>query len=38
MYRYKPLEAKNENSLIEEKSLLFAANSAISNLSIQSFC
>lgn len=32
-----PLEAKDKDNLVEAKSLLFATNSAIDNLSNQSF-
>lgn len=35
-FRCKVLEVKNKNNLIEIKSLSFAANSAIYNLSAQS--
>ncbi len=34
----KPLEVKNGDNLIDEKTLLFVANSAIGNLSTQSSC
>lgn len=34
---YKPLEANNEDSLVEVELLLFAINSTISSLTDQSF-
>ena len=38
MRRYKPLKAKNRDNLVDKKTLLFATNSAIGNLSTQSSC
>ena len=38
MRRYKPLEVKNKDNLVEVELLLFAVNFAIGNLSDQSSC